>query len=98
MKKIIVSIREAVDDKLRYVCALLSPENRILIVCVLLLLGMVLNFYFMFSTIRNWNRMYKTENTHIRHIKAPAIKMKDLPEEPKNNPDYEKEEFNEQGG
>lgn len=93
-----MSIREAVDDKLRYLCALLSPENRILVVCVLLLLGTVLNFYFMFSTIRNWNREYKTENTQIKHIEAPEIEKGSSFKEPKNSTDYEKEEFDEQGG
>ncbi len=98
MKKIMVSIREAVDDKLRYLCALLSPENRIMIVCVLLLLGTVLNFYFMFSTIRNWNRTYKTEDTQIKHIESARIKTESLFKEPENSTDYEKEEFDEEGG
>lgn len=93
MKKTIVSIREVVDDKLRYLCALLSPENRILVICVLLLLGTVLNFYFMFSTIRNWNRAYKTESTQVGHIEVARIKTESSPREPKNSTDYEKDEF-----
>lgn len=97
MKRIIVSIREVVDDKLRYLCALLSPENRILIICVLLLLGTALNFYFMFSTIRNWNRAYKTENIQVEHIEVAPIKTESSPKEPKNSTDYEKEEFEKEG-
>lgn len=56
MKKIIENIRDAIDDKLRWLCALLTPENRLVVILVLLLLGAVLNTYFMFSTIRNWNK------------------------------------------
>lgn len=93
-----VSIREAVDDKLRYLCALLSPENRIPVICILLLLGTVLNLYFMFSTIRNWNRTYKTENTGIKHIEAARIKTESLFKEHENSTDYEEKELDEEGG
>ena len=70
IKNKIGDIRDSIDDRLRYFCHLLSPENRVLVILVLLLLGTILNFYFMFSTINNWG---ENNGDEIEHVKTPDI-------------------------
>ena len=98
MKKIIESIRDAFNDQLRRICALLSPEHRLVVILVLLLVGAVMNTYFMFYTIRHWNSPKDRGKPIIEHIEA--VKMEDsnyeLSEEIENEYNYEKEEFNEE--
>lgn len=98
MKKIIGFIRETFNDKLRYLCALLSPENRLVIVLVLLLLGAVMNTYFMFYTISHWSSSKDTDKHAIDHIEAVKTKSDKtgLIQETENIYNYETEEFNEE--
>lgn len=77
-------IRDRIDDKLRYLCALLSPENRLIVIIILLLAGTLLNFYFMFSTLNNRNRKDKAD-IPIENL------SKNL-----NNQYYEQKEFDEE--
>lgn len=94
MKKITAYIRERMEDKLRCLCAFLSPENRLVIVLLFLLLGAVLNIYFMFSTIRNWGSGKTNGSSRIEHIEAAEIEARKRRsfEKPENTYDYEEEE------
>lgn len=71
MKKIINTLRDCIDDKLRYLCGLISPDSRLLIIVLLLLAGVILNLYFMFSTLSNWTKGGECMN--IEHMNAPEI-------------------------
>ncbi|WP_051697436.1 TraL conjugative transposon family protein [Prevotella sp. 10(H)] len=84
-----ISLRDKIQDKLRYLCALLSPDTRLFIIVLLLLAGTILNFYFMFSTINNWGKSGKADDKEIKQIKVPEILKK---EHVDNSNTYEYEE------
>jgi len=65
------SLRDRIDDKLHYLCGLISPDSRLVIIILLLLVGVILNFYFMFSTINNWTK--SKERMNIEHMNTPEI-------------------------
>lgn len=90
------SLRDTIDDKLRYICALLSPDIRLIIIVLLLLAGTILNFYFMFSTINNWGKTDKAGNMEIEQMKVPEIQKKGQVDN-SNTYEYE-EEYNETVG
>lgn len=71
MHALSTSLKYSVEDKLRYLCSLISTDSRLVIIIVLLLAGVILNFYFMFSTINNWSK--KKENINIEHMNTPDI-------------------------
>ncbi len=84
-----MSLKDNIDDKLRYLCGLISPDIRLAIIILLLLAGLVLNFYFMFSTINNWsNRKNKMK---IEHMNKSEIRKQGEVEQIKND-GYDKDE------
>ena len=56
MKKMFVKIKESVEEKLRKLCAGLSPEKRMLTVIVLAVLFALGNFYLIFRAIYDIGR------------------------------------------
>ena len=56
MKKMFVKIKESVEEKLRKLCAGLSPEKRVLTVIVLAVLFALGNFYLIFRAIYDIGR------------------------------------------
>lgn len=70
MKERIKEISYWFDDKLRNLCGELTPDKRLLIILVMLLLMTLLNLYFTFSTVANWGReQERKEQLKIEHIK-----------------------------
>ena len=55
MKKMLVKIRDLAKEKLRGVCAGLSPEKRVITIVVLTVLFALGNFYMIFRAIYDYN-------------------------------------------
>ena len=56
MKKMFVKIKESVEEKLRKLCAGLSPEKRVSAIVVLAALFAIGNFYMIFRAIHDIGR------------------------------------------
>ena len=56
MKKMLVKIRDLAEEKLRGVCAGLSPEKRVITIVVLTVLFALGNFYMIFRAIHDIGR------------------------------------------
>ena len=56
MKKMLVKIKDLVEEKLRGVCAGLSPEKRVITIVVLTVLFALGNFYMIFRAIYDIGR------------------------------------------
>lgn len=56
MKKMLVKIRDLAEEKLRGVCAGLSPEKRVITIVVLTVLFALGNFYMIFRAIYDIGR------------------------------------------
>ena len=56
MKKMLVKIRDLTEEKLRGVCAGLSPEKRVITIVVLTVLCALGNFYMIFRAIYDIGR------------------------------------------
>lgn len=70
MKERIKEISYWFDDKLRNLCGELTPDKRLSIILLMLLLMTLLNLYFTFSTVANWGReQERKEQLKIEHIK-----------------------------
>ena len=74
MKKMFVKIKESVEEKLRKLCAGLSPEKRVSAIVVLAALFAIGNFYMIFRAIHDIGR---------EDAKQEIIKI-----EPLNIPDF----------
>lgn len=74
MKKMFVKIKESVEEKLRKLCAGLSPEKRVPAIVVLAALFAIGNFYMIFRAIHDIGR---------EDAKQEIIKI-----EPLNIPDF----------
>lgn len=56
MKKMLVKIKDLVEEKLRGVCAGLNPEKRVITIVVLTVLFALGNFYMIFRAIHDIGR------------------------------------------
>ena len=74
MKQMFVRIKETVAEKLRGLCAGLSPEKRILAVIVLAVLFALGNFYLIFRAIYDIGR----EDVRPEIIEIPPIEIPDV--------------------
>lgn len=79
MRKLIINIKDWSDDKLRYLCGLMSPENRLIFILIVLLIFSLINVYITFHTIRNWNRgIDRTPDVeHIERFRLPEPTLSD---------------------
>lgn len=74
MKKMLVRIKDAADDRLRSFCGALTPEKRLAAVLILGVLFASVNFYLIFRAIHDIGRDdVPTEVIEINHIEAPAL-------------------------
>ncbi|SHG36488.1 TraL conjugative transposon family protein [Dysgonomonas macrotermitis] len=67
------------EDKLKDLCGELTPDKRIIIILIMLLILTVGNLYITFSTIYNWgkeNEKKQMEIEHIRQLELEQYKIK----------------------
>ena len=74
MKQMFVRIKETVAEKLRGLCAGLSPEKRMLTVIVLAVLFALGNFYLIFRAIHDIGR----EDVRPEIIEIPPMEIPDI--------------------
>ena len=74
MKKMFVKIKESVEEKLRKLCAGLSPEKRVSAIVVLAALFAIGNFYMIFRAIYDIGREdAKQEIIKIEPLNIPGF-------------------------
>jgi hypothetical protein len=74
IRHILKEIGYTVNDFLRRICGGLSPDARLTVILVMLLVFTIGNLYFTISTIYNWGRRDgKNEIPEIRHMDGLGI-------------------------
>lgn len=59
-----------IEDKLKGLCGEITPDKRLMVILIMLLLFTVLNLYFTFTSISNWGReQERKDQLKIEHIK-----------------------------
>ena len=77
------------DDKLRSFCGEITPDKRLTIILVILLIGTIANLYFTFSSVYNLGQKdAKKEFIEVEHIKQLEL------EKSKNYLNEETNEYN----
>lgn len=77
MKERIKELGYWFDDKLRGWCREITPDKRLTLIVIVLLLATITNLYFTFTAIANWGKEEeKREQLKIEHIKQLDIKQK----------------------
>lgn len=74
MKKIFVKIRDLAENRLRGMCAELSPKKRVTTIVVLTVMFAVGNFYMIFRAIHDIGR----EDVRPEIIEIPPIEIPDV--------------------
>jgi hypothetical protein len=74
MKKMFVKIKESAEEKLRKLCAGLSPEKRVPAIVMLAALFAIGNFYMIFRAIHDIGR----EDVRPEIIEIPPIEIPDV--------------------
>ncbi|MFR3216438.1 MAG: TraL conjugative transposon family protein [Dysgonomonas mossii] len=69
MKKIINKIKDWIEDRLRSICAPLSPGKRILVIVILVAIFAAVNFYITFMAIYNIGR----EDEKWEFVDSPIV-------------------------
>lgn len=65
------------EDKIKGLCGEITPDKRLTVVLIMLLLFTVLNLYFTFTSISNWGRdQERKEQLKIEHIKQMELQQK----------------------
>lgn len=65
------------EDKLKSLCGEITPDKRLTVVLIMLLLFTVLNLYFTFTAISNWGRdQERKDQIKIEHIKQMELQEK----------------------
>lgn len=82
MKQILKELGYSIDSSLRKLCGEITPEKRITVVIIMILVFASVNIYFTFSTIYNWGkekqRMEQLQIEHIRQLKLQEDSIKQL--------------------
>lgn len=74
MKKRINEIGYWFEDKLKALCGEITPDKRLTVILIMLLVFTLLNLYFTFTTIKDWGREEeRREQMKIEHIKQLDI-------------------------
>lgn len=64
------------EDKLKDLCGELTPDKRIIVILIMLLILTIGNLYFTFSTIYNWGKeSEKKEQMEIEHIRQLELEQ-----------------------
>lgn len=70
MKERIKELGYWLEDKLKDLCGEITPDKRLTVIIIMLLLFTILNLYFTFTAISNWGReQERKEQLKIEHIK-----------------------------
>jgi hypothetical protein len=82
MKQILKELGYSIDSRLRRLCGDITPEKRITVVIIMILVFTSVNVYFTFSTIYNWGkekqRREQLQIEHIRQLKLQQDSVKQL--------------------
>lgn len=74
MKERINEIGYWFEDKLKSLCGEITPDKRLTVILIMLLLFTILNLYLTFTTIKDWGREEeRREQMKIEHIKQLDI-------------------------
>lgn len=78
MKEKLKEIGYWFEDKLKDLCGELTPDKRITVILIMLLVLVIGNLYFTFSTIYNWGKdSEKKEQMEVEHIEQ--LELMDSP-------------------
>jgi hypothetical protein len=70
MKQILKELGYSIDSSLRKLCGDITPEKRVMVVIIMILVFTSVNIYFTFSTIYNWGKeKQRREQLQIEHIR-----------------------------
>lgn len=70
MKERIKELGYWLEDKLKDLCGEITPDKRLTVIVIMLLLFTILNLYFTFTAISNWGReQERRDQLKIEHIK-----------------------------
>lgn len=76
MKERIKEVWYWFEDKLKDLCGELTPDKRITVIVIMLLILTIGNLYFTFSTIYNWGKeSEKKQQLEIEHIKQLELEQ-----------------------
>lgn len=71
MKERIKELGYWLEDKLKDLCGEITPDKRLTVIIIMLLLFTILNLYFTFTSISNWGReQERKEQLKIEHMKG----------------------------
>lgn len=77
MKERIKELGYWLEDKLKDLCGEITPDKRLTLIVIVLLLATITNLYFTFTAIAHWGKEEeKREQLKIEHIKQLDIKQK----------------------
>lgn len=81
MKERIKELGYWLEDKLKDLCGEITPDKRLTVILIMLLLFTILNLYFTFTTISNWGREQERKDQlrieHLKGLKPEKTKPKD---------------------
>lgn len=82
MKERIKELGYWFEDKLKDLCGEITPDKRLTIILIMLLLFTILNLYFTFTSISDWGRDQERKDQlkmeHIRQLELERTKPKSL--------------------
>jgi len=74
MKERIKELGYWFEDKLKDLCGEITPDKRLTVILIMLLLFTILNLYFTFTSIANWGReQERKEQLKIEHIRQLGL-------------------------
>lgn len=80
MKERIKELGYWLEDKLKDLCGEITPDKRLTVIIIMLLLFTILNLYFTFTAISNWGRdQERKEQLKIEHIKQLELEKSKSP-------------------
>ena len=92
MKNIIKELGYSIEDFLKRICGEITPDKRLTVILVMLLVFTVANIYFTVSSIYNWGKENaRKEQLQIEHIRRLELR-KDSINNKLNEFNYEQRE------
>jgi len=77
MKERIKELGYWIEDKLKDLCGEITPDKRLTVILIMLLLFTILNLYFTFTSISNWGReQERKDQLKIEQIKQLELEKK----------------------
>lgn len=77
MKERIKELGYWIEDKLKDLCGEITPDKRLTVIIIILLIGTIANLYFTFRTVHNWGEeSERREQLKIEHIKQLELQKK----------------------